>query len=68
LIRKVNSIGTRVLFISVNITTDGNGNKVQRPIFSSQKLIDEASYTIMLDEEVNSKKSKGDTTVDNLFV
>jgi uncharacterized LabA/DUF88 family protein len=68
LIRKVNSIGTRVLFISVNITTDGQGNKIPRPIYSSQKLIDEASYTIMLDEEINSKKSKGDNTIDNLFV
>lgn len=68
LIRKVNSIGTRVLFISVNITTDGQGNTIPKPIYSSQKLIDEASYTIMLDEEINSKKSKGDTTIDNLFV
>jgi len=68
LIRKVNSIGTRVLFISVNITTDGQGNPITKKIFSSQKLIDEASYTIMLDEEINSKKSKGDTTIDNLFV
>lgn len=68
LIRKVNSIGTRVLFISVNITTDGQGNKISKQIYSSQKLIDEASYTIMLDEEINSKKSKGDTTIDNLFI
>jgi hypothetical protein len=68
LVRKINSIGTRVLAITVNLTVDGNGAKLPRPILSSQKLIDEASYSIMLDEEINSKKSKGDTTIDNLFV
>ena len=68
LIRKINSIGTRVMVISVNLSNDGKGVKLPRPISVSQKLIDEASYTIMLDEEINSKKGKGDTLIDNLFV
>jgi len=68
LVRKINSIGTRVMIISVNIHTDQNGNKLPNPIVASQKLIDEASYAIMLDEEINSKKAKSDPSIDALFV
>ena len=64
LIKKINSIGTRVLVISVNI----EGNGIYKSIYSSQKLINEASYTIILNEEIDSKKSKGDNSIENLFV
>jgi uncharacterized LabA/DUF88 family protein len=68
LIRKLNGIGTRVMVIGVEITEDKSGNKLDPPIISSQKLIDEASYALMLSEEIDSKKNKGVSLIDNLFV
>lgn len=67
LIRKLNGIGTRVMIIGVNITEDKDGNKLEPPIITSQKLIDDASYVVMLSEEIDSKRNKGDSIIDNLF-
>jgi uncharacterized LabA/DUF88 family protein len=67
LIRKLNGIGTRVMVIGVNLTEDSQAKKLQPPVITSQRLIDEASYTVMLDEEIDSKKSKGDSLIDGLF-
>jgi|SRR5271166_848807 len=62
LIRKVNGLGTRVLVIGVDIAPPG---KV--PTKTSGRLIDEASYTVMLSEEVESKTAKGDPIIDGIF-
>lgn len=67
LIRKLNGIGTRVMVIGVNLTEDSQAKRLQTPVITSQRLIDEASYTVMLDEEIDSKKSKGDSLIDGLF-
>jgi uncharacterized LabA/DUF88 family protein len=68
LIRKLNGLGTRVMTISVNILNDKNGNKLQYPIITSQKLIEESSYVVMINKEIDSKKAKGDSLIDSLFV
>ncbi|MCL2525390.1 MAG: NYN domain-containing protein [Betaproteobacteria bacterium] len=58
LVRKINSLGTRVLVLGVDFP---NGAK------TSQRLIDEASYTIMLSEEVDSKAAKSDPIINGMF-
>jgi hypothetical protein len=58
LIRKINGLGTRVLVVGVDLS---NGTK------TSQKLIDEASYTVMMSEEIDSKTAKGDAIIDGMF-
>ena len=62
LIRKVNGLGTRVLVIGVDIAPPG-----KMPNKTSGRLIDEASYTVMLSEEVESKTAKGDPIIDGIF-
>ncbi len=62
LVRKVNGLGTRVMILGVDIAPPGAA-----PIKTSQRLIDEASYTVMLSEEINSKTAKGDRIIDGLF-
>jgi hypothetical protein len=62
LIRKVNGLGTRVLVIGVDITPSA-----KPPIKTSTRLIAEASYTVMLSEEVESKTARGDPIIDGIF-
>ena len=57
LVRKINGLGTRVLILGVDL---GDSK-------TSQKLIDEASYTVMLSEEVDSKTAKADPVIDGIF-
>ncbi len=63
LVRKVNGLGTRVMILGVDISPAG-----QTPTKTSQRLIDEASYTVMISEEVDSKTAKGDPIIDGLFL
>ena len=66
LVRKVNGLGTRVMVLGVDVEyQDQNG--VPRYQKTSQRLIDEASYTVMLTEEVDSKTAKGDRIIDGIF-
>jgi uncharacterized LabA/DUF88 family protein len=62
LVRKINGLGTRVLVIGVDITPPGKS-----PQKTSSHLIDEASYTVMLSEEVESKTARGDPIIDGIF-
>ena len=34
---------------------------------TSQKLLDEASYVVMITEDIKSKTAKGDAIIDGLF-
>lgn len=58
LVRKINGLGTRVMIIGVDLPDAAK---------TSQKLIDEASYTIMMSEEIDSKATKGDAIVNAIF-
>jgi uncharacterized LabA/DUF88 family protein len=60
LIRKINGLGTRVLVVGVDLPTNP-------PQKTSQKLLDEASYTVMLSEEIDSKTAKNDTIINGIF-
>ena len=61
LIRKVNSLGTRVMVIGVNIQA------TQPPTVSSVMLLKEANYTVMLDEVVDSRTASSDTILQGIF-
>jgi hypothetical protein len=58
----VNGIGTRVMLIGADVKwNSGYFN-------TSQRLIDEASYPIMLNQEIDSRTAKGDRIIDGLFL
>lgn len=66
LIRKVNSLGTRVMIIGVDLAyKDQKG--IDRYTKTAQALLDAASYKIMISEEVGSQKAKGDRVIKGLF-
>ncbi len=68
LVRKINSIGTRVMLMSVNITTDLTGNKLPRSIYCSAKLLDEAAYVVRLDEEIDAMVNSEEQVISDLFI
>ncbi|MCK5214883.1 MAG: NYN domain-containing protein [Candidatus Omnitrophica bacterium] len=66
LVRKVNGIGTRVMLLTDDVKwRDDNGN--DRYINTSQRLIDEASYPILLSNEIDARTAKNDRIIDGLF-
>ena len=65
LVRKVNGIGTRVMVIGMEVDWVYNGKNYN--MHTSQALIDEASYPIILSAEVDAKTAKGDRIIDGLF-
>ncbi len=66
LVRKVNGLGTRVLVLGVDLQyTDTHGQS--RFHKTSPRLIEEASYTVMLTEEVDSQALRNDRTVAGIF-
>lgn len=66
LIRKVNGIGTRVMLLTDDVKwTDQSGK--DRYLNTSQRLIDEASYPVLLSKEVDARTSKNDRIIDGLF-
>lgn len=62
LVRKLNSIGTRVMLLAWDFRTDRSETR------TSQALINECSYPIMMHEEIDNRARKGDPIIDNLFV
>lgn len=66
LVRKVNGLGTRVMIVGVDVEyRDQQANL--RFTKTSRQLIEEAPYTVMLSEDVESKTSNGDKLIDGLF-
>lgn len=61
LVRKINGLGTRVMVLGVDIDNQGHITR------TAQKLIDEASYTCMLSEEIDSKTANNDPIINGLF-
>jgi uncharacterized LabA/DUF88 family protein len=66
LARKVNGIGTRVMLIAMDAQWKDKNAK-EHTIRTSQALIEEASYPIMLNQEIDSRTAKGDRIIDGLF-
>lgn len=67
LVRKLNSLGTRVMIVSwdFSFTNDDGRETVTR---TSQDLIEEASYPIAMHELIESGLDKNDSLVVNIFV
>jgi uncharacterized LabA/DUF88 family protein len=66
LVRKVNGLGTRVLILGVDLDyKDQQGH--DRWQKTNGRLMEEASYTVMITEEVDSKTAKGDRVIDGIF-
>lgn len=58
LIRKINALGTRVLVIAFDLPNVAK---------TSQKLIDEASYTVVISDEVDSDPEGKDAVISGIF-
>lgn len=63
LVRKINGLGTRVMVLGVDLAPPAPVPSTK----TSQRLIDEASYAVMLSEDVDSKTAKGDPIIEGLF-
>ena len=66
LVRKVNGIGTRVMLLGMDVKYKDQAGK-DRWINTSQLLLDEASYPVVLSQEIDSRTAKGDRIIDGLF-
>lgn len=66
LVRKINALGVRVLVVGIDVEyTDQMGN--HRYHKTSPRLLDEASYAVMLNEDVDSRTARSDPIIDCLF-
>ncbi len=67
LIRKLNTLGTRVLLLAWDfVYIDATGR--QRETRTSQSLIDECTFPILMHSEIESRAARGDRLIDGLFV
>jgi uncharacterized LabA/DUF88 family protein len=62
LVRKLNSIGTRVVLLAWDFRTDRSETR------TSQALINECSYPIMMHEEIDNRARQRDPVIEGLFV
>lgn len=67
LVRKLNSMGTRVMILSWDFEfTSDNGNMMVTR--TSQDLLEEASYPIAMHEVIDNRLQRNDPIVNNIFV
>ena len=67
LVRKLNTLGTRVIVLSWNFEfVDDSGQKMVTK--SSQDLLSEASYPIAMNEIIDNEGNMKDTLINDLFV
>ena len=67
LVRKVNSIGTRVMVLGWDFTfMDGFGN--ERKTITSIDLLEEVTYPVMMHSLIDDKTKRNDSQIRNLFV
>jgi len=62
LVRKLNSIGTRVMLLAWDFRTERSETR------TSQALINECSYPVMMHEEIDNRANQRDPLIDGLFV
>jgi len=67
LIRKLNTIGTRVMILGWDFEFMDRNNKEQRTR-TSQSLLDEATYPILMNTIIDDRSRKTDPLIENLFV
>ncbi len=66
LARKLNALGVRVMVLGWDFEVNLNGDV--RKTVTSQRLLDEATYPIMMSTLIDDKTKKNDTVVNSLFV
>jgi uncharacterized LabA/DUF88 family protein/cold shock CspA family protein len=67
LVRKLNTIGTRVMVLSWDFEfVDNEGNRVVTR--TSQELIEEVTYPVTMHEIIENRTRKNDPLIQNLFV
>lgn len=67
LVRKLNTIGTRVMVLSWDFEfVDNEGNRVVTR--TSQELIEEVTYPVTMHEIIENRSRKNDPLIHNLFV
>ncbi len=67
LVRKLNSIGTRVMVLGWDFEyMDDNGNS--RVTMTSARLMNEVTYPVWMHKVIDDKEKRGDKTVGDLFV
>ncbi|MXW14177.1 MAG: NYN domain-containing protein [Rhodothermaceae bacterium] len=67
LVRKLNTLGTRVMLLAWDFEyTDENGS--ERTTRTSQALIEEVTYPVMMADIINDRSKKNDVTINNLFL
>lgn len=66
LVRKLNSLGTRVMLLAWDFKYEWNGRSKRTR--TSEALIREVSYPVMMHDEIDSRANRGDSIIDSLFV
>ncbi len=67
LIRKLNTLGTRVMVIGWDFSfLDQNGNR--RETRTSQALLESATYPVLMNSIIDNRSRRADPLIDNLFV
>ena len=66
LVRKLNSIGTRVMLLAWDLeSVDATGQK--NTTRTSQNLIEECSYPVLMNQRIDARDARNDITIDRLF-
>lgn len=66
LARKLNALGVRVMVLGWDFEINLNGDV--RKTVTSQRLLEEATYPIMMSNLIDDKSRKSDAAINNLFV
>lgn len=66
LVRKLNTLGTRVMLLAWDFDWEKNGETRQTRV--SQALINEVTYPVMMSDEIDSRGRKKDPAISQLFV
>ena len=67
LVRKLNTLGTRVMLLAWDFKyIDQSGN--ERTTRTSQALIDEVTYPVMMADIINDRSKKSNVIINNLFL
>lgn len=67
LVRKLNTIGTRVMMLAWDFEWVDQNNQ-ERETRTAQVLLDEVSYPVMMHQIINDRSHRNDALVKNLFV
>ena len=68
LIRKLNTLGTRVMLLGWDFEAENKETGQKRTTKTNQKLIDEATYTVMMNDEIDARNRRGDPIIDGIFL